>query len=141
MIAQLTPAAVPGGPTSIRLQRFPTVVGRDGGADVQLADPNVSHFHCVLDSIEGVLVVRDLGSRTGTHINGMRVSEAQLLPGDRLSLGPTTFEVEYDVPQRHQPEATATPVRLPIASSLHEGARFWQLAAMAGMRMKAMLFA
>ena len=140
MIAQLTPAAVPAGTTSIRLQQFPTVVGRDGGADVQLADPNVSHFHCVLDWIDGVMVVRDLGSRTGTHINGMRVSEAQLLPGDRLSLGPTTFEVEYDAPEGQRREEMPEPVRA-RGTSRHDRTQLWQFAAMAGMRMKAMLFA
>jgi len=69
----------------------------------------------------------------------MRVSEAQLLPGDRLSLGPTTFEVEYETTEGRQREATA-PVRSP-ARSHHEPTQLWQFAAMAGMRMKAMLFA
>ncbi|HVV99127.1 MAG TPA: FHA domain-containing protein [Planctomycetaceae bacterium] len=140
MIPQLTPAAVPD-TGSIRLQQFPTVVGRDGGADVQLTNPEVSHFHCVLDWIDGVMVVRDLGSRTGTHINGMRISEAQLLPGDRLSLGPTTFEVEYDAPEVRQREETVAPICSPAMSPRPEVSRFLRLAAMAGMRMKAMLFA
>ena len=50
----------------------------------------VSRRHCQLDEVGGLLVVRDLGSRYGTYVNGMRVAEARL-PDDKLTVGLTSF--------------------------------------------------
>ncbi len=38
--------------------------------------------------------LRDLGSRNGTRVNGMRVLEdVEVRPGDRLSLGGATYRL------------------------------------------------
>lgn len=39
--------------------------------------------------------VRDVGSRNGTFVNGLRVSEAQLRDGDRIGLGPEGPVLEF----------------------------------------------
>ena len=58
-------------------------------------DPCVSRFHCRLHLREdGRLWVRDLGSRNGTFVDGLRVTEAELLPGAVLRLGGRTFRIE-----------------------------------------------
>jgi pSer/pThr/pTyr-binding forkhead associated (FHA) protein len=72
-----------------------TVVGRSSQADVHVEDRWVSRFHCDIREVDGTLVVRDLGSRHGTYVNVQRLQEAFLMPGDRLSLGVTTFCVQY----------------------------------------------
>lgn len=65
------------------------IVGRHDEARVVLPYADVSRRHARFDvDIQGVMV-RDLGSRSGTYVNGVRVSEAQLQPGDIVRIGPT----------------------------------------------------
>jgi pSer/pThr/pTyr-binding forkhead associated (FHA) protein len=44
----------------------------------------------------GVLVARDLDSTNGTYVNGFRISESHLMPGDKLTMGKRTFMVYYE---------------------------------------------
>lgn len=78
----------------LTLDQFPLLLGRGPEADVRLDDRWVSRRHCELDCVYGQLVVRDLDSRHGTMVNGSSIREARLEPGDRLSVGMTTFRVE-----------------------------------------------
>ena len=39
--------------------------------------------------------MKDLGSSNGTKVNGTRVSEGRVEPGDRLSIGRHEYEVCY----------------------------------------------
>ena len=64
-------------------------------ADVRVRDQWVSRRHCQLDLRDGVLVVRDLGSKHGTWVNHRRVEEATVLPGDELNIGVTTLRADY----------------------------------------------
>ena len=75
---------------------FPVTIGRDCEADIQLDDRWVSRFHCEIDQIDGTLVVRDLHSRHGTYVNGLRVTENLLMPGNRLGIGMSTFLISYE---------------------------------------------
>lgn len=70
-------------------------VGRDSAADVSLADPSVSRNHATIALVDGVPVVRDLGSRNGTYVNGQRVRKTQALRnGDLLTFGSTELRLE-----------------------------------------------
>jgi len=75
--------------------QLPAMVGRSPDADIHVADPWTSRRHCEIDQINGTLVVRDIGSRHGTFVNGERVTEAHLLPGDKVTVGLSSFEVQY----------------------------------------------
>ncbi|HUT93245.1 MAG TPA: FHA domain-containing protein [Thermoguttaceae bacterium] len=79
----------------IVVKRFPAMIGRDPDAEVQVDDRWASRRHCEIDQVDGTLVVRDVGSRHGTFVNGESVRSARLLPGDRLTVGATSFEVVY----------------------------------------------
>lgn len=69
------------------------VVGRDEGVAVRLATSEVSRRHCVIRVREGVTSVEDLGSRNGTQINDVTISERTALKaGDILRVGPMLFE-------------------------------------------------
>src|SRR5262245_5356171 len=52
------------------------VVGTSREADFVLRDSAVSRFHVELAVTDGKLVVRDLGSRNGTRVDGISVREA-----------------------------------------------------------------
>ena len=81
----------------IALRQFPVIVGVDPGADICLDDSAVGHYQCMIDFGDGGLMVWDLGTRSGTFINGDRVSpNAPLLSGDELAFGKHRFTVRYD---------------------------------------------
>jgi pSer/pThr/pTyr-binding forkhead associated (FHA) protein len=79
----------------IDLRRLPATVGRSPQADVRVQDSWISRLHCEISRLDDVLVVRDLESTNGTLVNGQHVREALLLPGDRLTVGISTFRVHY----------------------------------------------
>ena len=62
-------------------------VGRRYDSDIILDDPRVSRAHAQLRLRFGHYVVYDLGSTGGTFVNGQRVGECVLRPGDVISLG------------------------------------------------------
>jgi hypothetical protein len=86
----------------IELVDFPLRLGRGPDADVQLGDRWVSREHCEIVSAANALVVRDLGSKHGTFVNGRSVMEAELHAGDELNIGLTRFVVEYQTSAAHR---------------------------------------
>ncbi len=73
-----------------------TSLGRATDNDLVLSDPKVSRHHAeVVRRPEG-FVLRDLGSTNGTFVNGRRIFERLLDPGDVILLGDTriTFQLE-----------------------------------------------
>jgi pSer/pThr/pTyr-binding forkhead associated (FHA) protein len=94
MIAELVSADPPG--CSIRLEDLPVTMGRGSEVELCLSDPYLSHYHCKIDQIGGTLVVRDLGSKNGTFVNGFRVTESHVMPGDKLTVGRVEFRAHYE---------------------------------------------
>jgi hypothetical protein len=72
------------------------VIGRSREADLVLADPNVSRRHAELRRDESGWHVVDLGSTNGIKVNGQRVNQAGLSPGDRITIGVTDLTFELD---------------------------------------------
>lgn len=68
-------------------------VGRAGN-DIVLDNPQVSRHHAVVERAGGGHVLRDLGSTNGTFVNGRRIAERTLAPGDIIQIGP--FRLVYD---------------------------------------------
>jgi len=85
-----------GGGDPIPLLKTSLTVGRRESADIVLRFPNVSGNHCELSLVEGYWYVKDLGSSNGTKVNGSRVSEQRLEPGDTLSVAKHEYEVNYE---------------------------------------------
>ena len=56
---------------------------------------NVSAHHCQLTVNAGYWHVRDLQSRNGLKVNGVRVSEKRIDPGDILSVAKHKYQVKY----------------------------------------------
>lgn len=64
-----------------------TTVGRHPDSDIFLDDVTVSRHHCRFNAEPEVLRVEDAGSTNGTYVNGDRVDEANLVPGDEVLIG------------------------------------------------------
>ena len=89
-------------------------LGRHPNNTVQVLDRIVSKEHAHIDLVEGRWVLRDLGSLNGTYVNGERVSERVLNPGDELTMGSTKIFFDPDGAARQAPGAS---VPTPLASA------------------------
>ena len=67
-------------------------IGRGSDNDLILDDPQVSRNHCQLKMQYGAWSLIDTGSTNGSYVNGQRVSEIALGPGDVIELGGTRIE-------------------------------------------------
>ena len=64
-------------------------------ATSRLRFSNVSAHHCQLTVTGGYWYVQDKNSRNGVKVNGMRVVEKRLDPGDTLSVSKHKYEIQY----------------------------------------------
>ncbi|MGC3967791.1 MAG: FHA domain-containing protein [Pirellulales bacterium] len=78
----------------LRLSDGRFVIGRDEACQLRPTSRHVSRRHCELLTTPQGLLVRDLDSRTGTWINGVRLPTQRYLrveDGDQLQVGPLKF--------------------------------------------------
>ena len=69
------------------------LLGRSRACTIVLADDTVSRRHAELELDDGRWTIRDLGSSNGTWVNGRRVVEAEVRPGDEVVLGDCRFRL------------------------------------------------
>jgi predicted component of type VI protein secretion system len=81
---------------SFSLPRDVTVMGRREDCDLRIPLGEVSRKHARLIADGEMLKVEDLGSSNGTFVNGQRIQEAQVNPGDVIQIGPVMFVVQID---------------------------------------------
>lgn len=62
-------------------------LGRADGNDVLVDDASISATHAEVSQSEQGYLVKDLGSRSGTFVNGKRVRSHSLVDGDLVSFG------------------------------------------------------
>jgi adenylate cyclase len=70
------------------------VVGRGVDTDLTVYDPTISRRHAELIAGPDGVTVKDLGSSNGTHVNGRRLTTARLAPGDSVSFGKVSYQLE-----------------------------------------------
>jgi pSer/pThr/pTyr-binding forkhead associated (FHA) protein len=81
---------------SFSLSNGVTVIGRRHDCDLRIPLMSVSRKHCQLNRDEGVLKIRDLGSRNGTYLNGKRIDESVIKAGDYIEVGPLKFLLQIN---------------------------------------------
>ena len=86
------------------------LLGRHPECDIQIDSRKISRRHCCIAQVEDYLIVRDLDSTNGICINGVRVLEGKLHPGDELTVGSTRYRVSWE-------EAVRRPARAPAPLS------------------------
>ena len=94
------------------------VVGRDPACDInESTDPLLSRRHAAFDAGSRDAIVRDLGSRNGILVNGVKQGESVLRNGDVVQIG--HLQVKYvdevgpfrDVPAAVESDDQATVVQ------------------------------
>lgn len=70
------------------------LIGRAEDCQLRPRSDLISRYHCVIMAEEGLVTVRDFGSKNFTYVNDERlIGECELKPGDRLKAGPLEFEL------------------------------------------------
>lgn len=103
------------------------IVGRAASADIRVEDPEVGDRHAAIELHGDRIVLRSLSPDAYTWVNGYRLRDALLAPGDQLVFGQTRFIVEapglpprgYNSNARLQGSAhtqTLQKVRVPVAA-------------------------
>lgn len=75
-----------------------------GGLDID--EPGMSARHASIDATDDAIHLRDLDSPNGTEVNGVKVRNAVLHPGDQISFGRNRFVLEapgYPARGQHVP--------------------------------------
>ena len=84
-----------GGGDPIPLLKKQLLVGRRESCDIVLRFANVSAHHCQLFINGGYWYVRDMKSRNGVKVNGIKVQEKRIDPGDQLCVAKHKYELMY----------------------------------------------
>ncbi|MCX8089330.1 MAG: FHA domain-containing protein [Verrucomicrobiae bacterium] len=107
-----------------------TTIGRLEDNTFTIGDPSVSSHHCEVLLRGSEVIVRDLNSTNGTYINGERITEAPLKPGQILRLGQVELRLEAEAPPapaaaaaRKTPEGTMILQRGISPTDLEQSAR------------------
>ncbi len=103
-----------------------TTIGRVEDNVFQIPEPSVSSHHCEVELRGNDIIVKDLNSTNGTYINGQKVSEGPLKPGQILRLGQIEMRLETDAPAPASPkklDQTLVMQRGVSLSELETGAR------------------
>ncbi len=94
-----------GSQKSFSLPDSTTVIGRRHDCDLCIPLKTVSRRHCQLNQNKEAVNIRDLGSRGGTFLNGKRIEEGTVKPGDYIRIGPLIFGLQIN----GQPEKIVPP--------------------------------
>ena len=86
-----------GGGDPVPLIRDLLTIGRRESCDIPFRYPNVSGIHCKLSYRNGYWHIRDEGSTNGIKVNGSRVTEKYLHPGDVITIAKRRFVIEYQL--------------------------------------------
>jgi transcriptional regulator with AAA-type ATPase domain len=77
----------------VQIGKRPITLGTAESCDVVLHDRCVSARHCRFEPSDDGVIVRDLASRNGTWVDGVRAFVARIGPGARIRIGRTDLTV------------------------------------------------
>ena len=89
-----------------------TTVGRAAGNTLMIADSSLSAAHCEILVNGAEVIVRDLGSRNGTYVNGTKLvnHQSQLKAGQTVRFGAVEARLELDTPTSDDTASEVTAV-------------------------------
>src|SRR5271155_1778349 len=102
------------------LQTDRTTIGRVEDNTFQIADPSVSSHHCEVHLRGSEILIRDLNSTNGSFINGEKIAEQVLKPGQILRLGQVELKLEAEgaAPTVPAPGSTPAPVKKQVDATM-----------------------
>lgn len=74
-----------------RLVKETTVLGRGQDCDIVIDDSSVSRRHAEIRITPGAYLLTDLSSTNGTFVEGHKITACQLVDGNEVTLGRTSF--------------------------------------------------
>jgi pSer/pThr/pTyr-binding forkhead associated (FHA) protein len=88
-------------PVAVPVVSSVTVLGKHPGCDVVLANPFVSRHHARIDLVDGAATIRDLSSKNGTYVNGIKIGTepSELLDGAVIEFGKNQVTAEFQLVQ------------------------------------------
>lgn len=99
----------------VKLPAPKCLIGRNDDCHLKPQSEAVSRRHCVIITTDSEVMIRDLNSRNGTHVNGEKITgDTVLLNGDVVKVGPLEFEMLI--------EHTAARIKRPKVSDIKEAA-------------------
>ncbi|MCD4784051.1 MAG: DUF3662 and FHA domain-containing protein [Candidatus Eremiobacteraeota bacterium] len=76
------------------LTKSKMTMGRDDKCDVSVGDPRVSRSHALLREENDRYILEDMESKTGTLVNGKKITRYVLNSGDEIAIGITRIRFE-----------------------------------------------
>lgn len=105
MIAKLVIASGKRAGRAISMKRDKLLIGRAEECDLRPLSEEVSRKHCAIIQKDDVLWAKDLRSRNGTFVNGLRIGEPkQLADGDLVRVGSLELKVSIAVEPKLETE-------------------------------------
>ncbi len=83
-------------------------IGQSSSNHLQLPCSGVSKYHLCIEKSDKGFLARDLGSETGTYLNGTHINEAYLSEGDRLRIGHQEWLISFIHKDNHFQEENNT---------------------------------
>ena len=80
----------------IQLEPGPHTLGSGQENSIPIAHPSVAAAHCQITAMSSGTIIKDLGSDGGTWVDGARVEEAVLLPGQTIRIGEVLMRYERE---------------------------------------------
>jgi Nif-specific regulatory protein len=89
---------------SLAGERFPlgpgdTRIGRAPTADIRLTEAGTAWEHCIVRAGDGCYRIIDRHTGAGTFVNGMRIGEHRLEPGDQVGICETVLVYREEPPE------------------------------------------
>jgi pSer/pThr/pTyr-binding forkhead associated (FHA) protein len=88
-----------------------TTVGRVSDNAFEIPEASVSSHHAEILLRGSEVVIRDLGSTNGTYINGEKITEAVLKPGQMLRFGTVELRLDTGTGPASAPAAPPAPAQ------------------------------
>ena len=71
----------------VAINNTPYRIGRQAGNELTLRDSRISRQQAQILSVNGTMVLEDMGSRHGTYVNGQKTLRHELQPKDQVDFG------------------------------------------------------
>jgi hypothetical protein len=101
-----------GGTKVYTIQAAVTNIGRRSDNHLIVDDPRISRYHAQVRYVRGRFIIFDLNSTGGTYVNGQRVNQSVLYPGDVISLSGLPIIFGQDSPPPGMSKGDTAPLNL-----------------------------